>query len=85
MTRKLFVAFVVAALSVYATATGAQEPTEIVRAAWDHWRGESSYSEMTMVIHRPSWERAMSMRAWTRGSKHEAPHAPPQAKTGAQL
>ncbi len=47
----------------------AQDPTEIVRAAWDHWRGESSYGEMTMIIHRPSWERSMSMRAWTRGSK----------------
>jgi outer membrane lipoprotein-sorting protein len=58
------------AVVVYALPAEAQDPTEIVRAAWDHWRGESSISEMTMVIHRPSWERSMSMRAWTRGSKH---------------
>jgi len=57
-------------LAVTASPMEAQDPTEIVRAAWDHWRGESSVSEMTMVIHRPSWERSMSMSAWTRGSKH---------------
>jgi outer membrane lipoprotein-sorting protein len=39
----------------------------IVRAAIDHWRGVSSYSEMSMVIHRPDWERSMTIRAWTKG------------------
>jgi outer membrane lipoprotein-sorting protein len=57
-------------VAVVASPAEAQDPTALVRAAWDHWRGESSYSEMTMIIHRPSWERSMSMRAWTRGSKH---------------
>ena len=42
---------------------------DIVRNAIDHWRGLSSHSEMTMVIHRPDWERAMTMRAWTKGDK----------------
>ena len=41
----------------------------LVRSAIDHWRGLSSYSEMSMVIHRPDWERTMSMRAWTKGDK----------------
>jgi outer membrane lipoprotein-sorting protein len=41
----------------------------IVRDAIDHWRGLSSYTEMTMVIHRPDWERSMTMRAWTKGDK----------------
>jgi outer membrane lipoprotein-sorting protein len=52
-----------------AVSVGAQDATEIVRAAIDNWRGRSSYGEMTMTIHRPSWERTMSMRAWTQGSK----------------
>jgi len=39
----------------------------VVRAAMDHWRGRTSYSEMTMVIHRPGWERSMSIRAWSKG------------------
>jgi len=50
----------------------AEEPTDakaLVRAAMDHWRGINSYSEMTMTIHRPDWERSMSMRAWSEGDK----------------
>ena len=42
----------------------------IVRDAIDHWRGISSYTEMTMIIHRPDWERSMTMRAWTKGDDH---------------
>ncbi|MFQ5548465.1 MAG: outer membrane lipoprotein-sorting protein [Woeseia sp.] len=45
----------------------AGDARDIVRAAIDYWRGLSSYSEMTMTIHRPDWERSMSMRAWTQG------------------
>jgi outer membrane lipoprotein-sorting protein len=41
----------------------------IVRDAINHWRGLTSYTEMTMVIHRPDWERSMTMRAWTKGDK----------------
>ena len=35
----------------------------------DHWRGLSSYSVMSMTIHRPDWERTMTMRSWTLGEK----------------
>jgi outer membrane lipoprotein-sorting protein len=48
----------------------AEDAREIVRAAWEHWRGTTSQGEMTMTIHRPSWERSMSMKAWTKGQKH---------------
>jgi outer membrane lipoprotein-sorting protein len=41
----------------------------IIRRAMDHYRGQTSYSEMTMVIHRPDWERSMTMRGWTEGDK----------------
>ncbi|RLA58923.1 MAG: outer membrane lipoprotein-sorting protein [Gammaproteobacteria bacterium] len=40
---------------------------DLVRQAVDHFRGLTSYSEMTMIIHRPDWERSMTMRAWTQG------------------
>jgi outer membrane lipoprotein-sorting protein len=46
-----------------------RDATTIVRDAVNHWRGLSSYSEFTMVIHRPDWERSMTMRAWTKGDK----------------
>jgi len=66
---------IVTALSVLCGLPGqlmAAEPgsaKELVRAAMDHWRGVSSYSEMTMTIHRTDWERSMSMRAWSEGDK----------------
>jgi outer membrane lipoprotein-sorting protein len=46
------------------------DAAEIVRKAMDHYRGLTSYSEMTMIIRRPDWERSMTMRAWTEGEKH---------------
>ncbi len=45
------------------------DATQIVRDAINHWRGVSSYTEMSMVIHRPDWERSMTMRAWTKGEE----------------
>jgi outer membrane lipoprotein-sorting protein len=48
---------------------GQREPRQIVRDALNHWRGLSSHGEMTMVIHRPDWERSMSMETWTEGEQ----------------
>lgn len=42
---------------------------ELIRAAMEHWRGLTSYSDMSMTIHRSDWQRSMSMQAWTRGDK----------------
>ena len=55
--------------SIAADDSAEVDAAAIVRAAIDHWRGLSSYSEMAMVIHRPEWERTMTMRAWTKGDK----------------
>ena len=59
----------ITALVMLPLVSGAENPdaSQIVRDAVNHWRGVASYSEMTMVIHRPDWERAMSMQAWTKG------------------
>jgi len=46
-----------------------QDARQLVRDAIEHWRGLSSYTVMTMVIHRPDWERSMTMRAWTKGQE----------------
>ena len=48
-----------------------QEPdaTTVVREAVNHWRGVASVSVMTMVIHRPEWQRSVTMRAWTKGDE----------------
>lgn len=47
----------------------AQNATEIVRRADAKLRGEkSSFSIMTMQIVRPSWERSISFKTWTKGT-----------------
>ena len=51
------------------TANDDRSAKEIVRDALNHWRGVTSQGEMTMVIHRPDWERSMSMESWTQGEK----------------
>ena len=42
---------------------------DLVQKAMDHWRGLTSYGESTMTIHRPDWERSMSMKSWSKGDK----------------
>ena len=68
MNKRLFPLLLLCAMPVLAF--GAErDATQIVRDAIDHWRGLSSYTEMTMVIHRPDWERSMTMQAWTKGDE----------------
>ena len=45
----------------------AQDAQQIIRQAMDHYRGVTSYSEMTMTIQRADWTRSMTMQAWTQG------------------
>jgi hypothetical protein len=55
--------------SVLPGAVGADTPdaAELVRSAVDYWRGDSSYIRVDMTVHRPEWERSLSMIGWTRG------------------
>ncbi len=39
----------------------------IVKAAFDYWRGKASVSTVNMKIHRPGWERKMTIKGWTLG------------------
>jgi outer membrane lipoprotein-sorting protein len=59
-------------LSCLAGIAAADVPSadELIRLAMNHWRGVSSYSDMTMTIHRPDWQRTFSMQAWTQGEKN---------------
>jgi len=69
MIRRTGLVLIVVAVVAGTVPASAQNAAEIVRAAIDNWRGESSQGEMSMTIHRPSWERTMSMRSWTSGPK----------------
>ena len=65
MNKRYFYLFLL--LMPMSSSAEERDASQIVRDAIDHWRGLSSYTEMTMVIHRPDWERSMTMRAWTKG------------------
>ncbi len=43
------------------------DPTQLIKQTFDNWRGDSSYTEVTMTVHRPDWERSMSMLSVTQG------------------
>ncbi|WP_300675462.1 outer membrane lipoprotein-sorting protein [Desulfoluna sp.] len=45
----------------------AESAGSIVYAAFDYWRGEASIAQLTMTIHRPTWERTVTIDAWTQG------------------
>lgn len=64
----LAVLLVLSGLNVAADAAD-RDAKSIVRDAINHWRGTSSQGAMTMTIHRPEWERSMSMQSWTQGEK----------------
>ncbi len=59
--------------AVMAVTTDAQDLTakEIVKMADAKMRGEkSSYSTMTMTIVRPTWERTIGFKNWTKGTEY---------------
>ncbi len=41
----------------------------LIEESFDYMRGKSSVATVIMTIHRPRWERQMTIKAWTRGQK----------------
>jgi outer membrane lipoprotein-sorting protein len=66
MATRLFILLLSLLLAASAAAEE-HDATSIVKDAINHWRGLSSDGVMSMVIHRPDWERSITMRAWTKG------------------
>jgi outer membrane lipoprotein-sorting protein len=67
---KIKIGLSVVLLVVLSVTVKAQDATEIVRKANDKMQGESSRVEMKMQIIRPSWERSISMKAWSKGQDY---------------
>ena len=44
------------------------DPDTLLKRAFDNYRAQSSESAVTMTVHRPAWERRLSLQAWTRGA-----------------
>ncbi|MCP4114161.1 MAG: outer membrane lipoprotein-sorting protein [Desulfobacteraceae bacterium] len=41
----------------------------LVRRAFNHVRGDASVARVEMTVHRPTWERTVSIHAWTLGEE----------------
>ncbi len=54
---------------VFSPLTVAASAFEVVQKSDQMMRGESSYSEATMDIIRPDWQRSMTMKSWTKGTE----------------
>ena len=64
-----------------------QDIQALVQAAMEYYRGIASVSIVAMTIHRPGWERTMTMKAWTKGQKNSlfTIIAPPKDKGNGTL
>jgi outer membrane lipoprotein-sorting protein len=65
----IFLLIVVSLLSFCSMPAGAQElsATEIIKKTDDKFKGEQSgYSVMTMTIVRPSWQRSVGFKSWSK-------------------
>ena len=60
----LFIVFISNTYSV------AQDARTMVKEGFNYMRGKSSFSVVDMTIHRPNWERKMTIEAWTKGLKN---------------
>jgi len=61
----LFIAFFI----LLCGTSHAVEVETLVRDAVNYYRGNASVALVDMTIHRPGWERTLTIRAWTRGEK----------------
>jgi outer membrane lipoprotein-sorting protein len=60
--------FLLPVLSWVSTTT-AMDGQAVVKKCFDYMRGEASFAEIEMTVHRPDWERTMNIRVWTEGDK----------------
>lgn len=65
MIRKLTIAFL-----FLSTIGFGQNASEIIKKAEEKLRGSNSKGSMTMTIERPSWQRTISMKMWSRGTAY---------------
>jgi outer membrane lipoprotein-sorting protein len=45
----------------------AEDAQAVVEASFNYVRGKTSISTVEMTVHRPNWERVMTIKAWTKG------------------
>lgn len=50
-------------------AGGTPDAAALVKEAIDYYRGAASTAKVVMTIHRPDWQRTMTIEAWTKGTR----------------
>ena len=87
MKAYLKISFTALFFGLFSLAAPAQSltATQIVQKAYDLMRGKSSYSEVTMHIIRPKWERTLSFKAWAKGTKYSLIYITAPAKEKGQV
>ena len=68
LVRPIIFAVLVAGFANFAASAEEMTAEKLVAGALDLMRGgQSSYTEMRMLVHRPDWERTSVLVVWTRG------------------
>ncbi len=72
MCKKLIISVCLPLFIIFISNTHsvAQDARDIVKEGFNYMRGKSSFSVVDMTIHRPNWERKMTIEAWTKGLKN---------------
>lgn len=72
MNRKVMVGLVIVMAAVFFAGFRSSDPTakEIVAKADQKMRGETSMGEMKMTIVRPTWQREVQMKSWSKGDDY---------------
>ncbi|MDY0040582.1 MAG: outer membrane lipoprotein-sorting protein [Desulforhabdus sp.] len=87
MKRNLLIVLCLLPVVVYSRSAAAQNAADIVQAAIEYYRGKASEAVVEMIIHRPDWERSMTIKARTKGQKQSIFFitAPPKDKGNGTL
>ena len=71
MLKQITIIFWLALLFILFQSPNAQavDARSLVEDSFNYMRGKSSVATVVMTVHRPDWERNMTIKAWTRGRK----------------
>lgn len=70
MYHQKIISYVFLAILIMPAIAFGQNATEIIKKADEKMRGESSRAEVTMTVVRPTWQRRISMKIWSRGTRY---------------
>ena len=62
-----------------------QDAKEIVRKSYELMQGKTNYSEMSMTIHRPKWDRTIAFKSWSKGNDFSLIYITDPAKEKGQV